>query len=139
MGDLTNNFSLWEFCISKYVDEPLEPSRFQQDCLKLMCEALMQPIRNEFGRIDITHGVSNEKLNSLLREKGYEVAADTDHNYGAACDFSSHIVVLRSIYSWIIENKLPYRQLIYYPKMNIIHIAINYPGKTYKNQYWIKE
>jgi uncharacterized protein YcbK (DUF882 family) len=125
---LTDNFQLEEFLRDNI------PTVAETERLKLLCEALMQPIRNKFGKIDILSGLRSTEVNQLVGG-----AINSDHLYGAACDFSSHIVILRPIYDWIIDAKLHYRQLIYYPDKNFIHISINYPGKSYKNGAWIHE
>ncbi len=137
---LTQNFTLSEFiCTSSpsfkksLIDQINNSERVL--CLKMLCTCLLQPIRDQFGRIKISSGFRTAHLNFQIG--GHP---NSDHLNAAAADFfGMKGNDLQDTYKWIQEKKLPYRNLIYYPKRRFIHISINTPYKEDKNIAFIKE
>ena len=63
--NLTRNFSLLELtksdtAIRRGIDN--EPNANQIDKLKLLCENILQPVRDHFGRVKVTSGFRSEAL-----------------------------------------------------------------------------
>ena len=63
--NLTRNFSLLELtksdtAIRRGIDN--EPNADQIDKLKLLCENILQPVRDHFGRVKITSGFRSVEL-----------------------------------------------------------------------------
>jgi hypothetical protein len=45
---------------------------------------------------------------------------------------------MEDLFYWIIASELPYRQVIWYPEQNFIHISVNTEEKKFKMQALIK-
>lgn len=132
---LTKNFDLTEFKVSADYPELaaiMNIEEYQIDRLRLLCESCLQPIRDLFGTIKIISGYRNHALNDKIGG-----SKTSDHLDACAADF----VPLKSDMKTVLNfcKTLPYRQLIYYPKKNFIHISINIPGKQYKHEFLLKE
>jgi hypothetical protein len=70
-------------------------------------------------------------------------STDSDHladatHYYSAVDLYSPDVSPASLLCLIIDQHLPYRQLIYYPRKKFIHWSWNVPGKPFKQEVKIK-
>lgn len=134
---LTKNFSLLEYCVSEEHSDlarALNPSPYVP-IIQLHSELVMQPIRTVFdgnkNTITTLSGLRSRRLNSEIGG-----SQDSDHLYGTALDFTADKIY--EMYIWCIYSKLPYRQLIWYPKKNFIHLSINIPGRPYKNDTLVK-
>lgn len=64
----------------------------------------------------------SKELNDVL--KGSKTS---DHLKGLAIDFHIGYGSQNHIFSKIIESKIQYKQLIYYPEQNFIHLSIEFP------------
>ncbi len=130
--ELTKHFNYSEFISSKQYPElasKLKLDSSEKLIIRLLCQSILQPIRDEFGKVEIVSGKRSIELNNKV--KG---SATSDHLYCSAADIST-LAYLPDVYEWIIKNHLPYRQLILYDRS--IHVAINIPCKDYKHQAWI--
>ena len=79
--ELTKNFSLYEMTVTNSGIENV-PNDEQLANLKLLCENVLQPLRNKFNRpIKVTSGFRNEKVN---RHVGG--VASSEHVQGMAAD-----------------------------------------------------
>ena len=63
--NLSRNFSLQELtnsdtAIRKGIDN--EPNADQIDKLKALCENILQPVRDQFGRVKVTSGFRSSEL-----------------------------------------------------------------------------
>ena len=63
--ELTRNFTLQELiksdtAIRKGIDN--NPNADQIEKLKLLCENILQPVRDHFGRVKVTSGYRSEEL-----------------------------------------------------------------------------
>ena len=130
--ELTKNFTESEFVVSK--DYSAIASRIvltdtEGIRLKLLCQSIMQPLRDNVGAITILSGKRNDELNTLVGG-----TATSDHLTANACDFTCNRY-LPDVYEDM--KDAPYRQLILYP--TFIHVSINIPGKRYKHERWIKD
>ena len=84
---LTNNFSLIELtssetAVRKGIDNT--PSHEVVLNLKSLCENILQPVRNKYGKsINITSGYRSPKLNKAIGG-----SSSSDHCFGYAADFT---------------------------------------------------
>jgi hypothetical protein len=111
--NLTANFSLHELTKSETalrLNIENIPDSGQIESLRLLCEKVLQPIRNHFGK-----GV---KVNSAFRSLAVNAAAGgvqgakpSDHTRGMAADIEIPSVPNAELAQWIMDN-LSYTQLI---------------------------
>ena len=121
--ELTRNFSLSELtksdtAIRKGINN--NPNAEQVEKLKALCENILQPIRDHFGRVKVTSGFRSEDLCLAIGS-----SRNSQHAKAEAADFECIGVDNAELADWIHKN-LPYDQLIleYYT-----------PGET--NSGWI--
>jgi len=107
---LTANFSLSELTKSqtatrKGIDNT--PSPEHQENLRLLCEAVLQPVREHFGRVvTVTSGYRSPELCTAIGSK-----ITSQHAKGEACDFEIFGVSNKVLADYIHET-LHYDQLI---------------------------
>ena len=107
---LTANFSLLELTKSqtaerKGIDNP--PSPEHQENLKLLCESVLQPVRDHFGKVvTISSGYRSPELCTAIGSK-----ITSQHAKGQAADFEIFGVSNKELAEYINEN-LEYDQLI---------------------------
>ena len=107
---LTANFSLSELTKSqtatrKGIDNT--PSPEHQENLKLLCEAVLQPVREHFGRVvTVTSGYRSPELCTAIGSK-----ITSQHARGEAADFEIFGVSNKELADYIHEH-LDYDQLI---------------------------
>ena len=129
--ELTKNFNTSEFVVSKDYPEiasEIVLSSLEALRLKLLCQCILQPLRNAYGVIKIVSGKRNEELNRKVNG-----VATSGHLTASACDFTCG-AYLPDVYESMKSS--PYRQLILHE--DYIHVSINIPGKNYKHEAWIK-
>jgi len=126
---LTNNFTLTELTDSNTalrlgIDN--EPNGEQLTNLLLLCQRILQPLRDELGEsITITSGLRNEALNSAIGG-----SKSSDHCKGLAADIQCSDNKI--LFDTIIALNLPYSQLIWEfgtseaPKW--VHVALDITG-----------
>jgi zinc D-Ala-D-Ala carboxypeptidase len=143
---LSNNFELSELVKSQTAVRlgiPNEPNSAQIANLKNLCEKILQPVRDRFGRpLVISSGYRSPLLNSKISG-----AKTSQHCYGLAADFEIPGIANKDIALWIRQN-LVYDQLIleYYshkdPSSGWVHCsyvnqnrfqALIFDGVNYKN------
>jgi len=81
MGDLTKNFSLWEFACHDADNTPV-PEKYQDNALALAEQ--LQILRNEIGRISINSGYRTPIYNKSIGGAQY-----SQHLYCKGADFTS--------------------------------------------------
>ena len=106
---LSRNFSLQELtksdtAIRKGIDN--EPNADQIDKLKSLCENILQPVRDHFGRVKITSGFRSPELCLAIGS-----SINSQHAKAEAADFECPGVDNAELADWIHKN-LPYDQLI---------------------------
>ena len=107
--NLTRNFSLLELtksdtAIRRGIDN--NPNADQVEKLKLLCENILQPVRDHFGRVKITSGFRSVELCLAINS-----SANSQHARAEAADFECPGVDNAELADWIHKN-LPYDQLI---------------------------
>ena len=138
--DLSRNFSLQELiksdtAIRKGIDN--NPNADQIEKLKGLCENILQPVRDHFGRVKVTSGYRSVDLCMAIGS-----SANSQHAKAEAADFECVGVDNAELADWIKDN-LPYDQLIveYYvpgePNSGWIHCSVTEgtPRKQFLHAY----
>ena len=107
--NLSRNFSLHELiksdtAIRKGIDN--NPNPDQIDKLKVLCEKILQPVRDHFGRVKITSGYRSPELCHAIGS-----SVNSQHARAEAADFEVIGVDNCELADWI-KRELPYDQLI---------------------------
>jgi hypothetical protein len=108
--NLSANFTLKELTKSDTaarLDIDNTPNEEQIESLRLLCENILQPVREHFGKpVKITSGFRCSALNQAAGG-----SATSDHCKGQACDFEIDGVPNPELAEWI-ESNLKFTQLI---------------------------
>jgi uncharacterized protein YcbK (DUF882 family) len=123
---LTNNFSLEELTVSQTalrnnIDN--NPSKEHIENLRLLCENILQPLREDYNLpLVISSGYRSKKLAGLVGSK-----ITSQHCLGCAADFTIPSVDNKKVFKHIVEN-LPMDQVIleYYTEENGGWIHVSY-------------
>ena len=107
--NLSRNFTLQELiksdtAIRKGIDN--NPNADQIEKLKLLCENILQPVRDHFGRVKVTSGYRSVELCMAIGS-----SANSQHAKAEAADFECMGVDNAELSDWI-KNNLDYDQLI---------------------------
>ena len=107
--ELTRNFTLSELtksdtAIRKGINN--NPNAEQVEKLKLLCENILQPVRDHFGRGKVTSGFRSVDLCIAIGS-----SRDSQHAKAEAADFECPGVDNVELADWI-KRELPYDQLI---------------------------
>ena len=107
--NLTRNFTLSELtksdtAIRRGINN--NPNAEQVEKLKALCENILQPVRDHFGRVKITSGFRSVDLCLAIGS-----SANSQHAKAEAADFECPGVDNAELADWIHKN-LPYDQLI---------------------------
>jgi zinc D-Ala-D-Ala carboxypeptidase len=110
MTQLSANFTLRELTKSDTADRldiDNTPNEEQIESLRLLCENILQPVRDHFGKpVKISSGFRCSALNQATGG-----SSNSDHCRGQACDFEIDGVSNPELAEWI-ESNLKYTQLI---------------------------
>ena len=106
---LSRNFSLQELiksdtAVRKGIDN--NPNADQIEKLKALCENILQPVRDHFGRVKVTSGYRSVELCEAIGS-----SARSQHAKAEAADFECVGVDNAELADWI-HRELPYDQLI---------------------------
>jgi zinc D-Ala-D-Ala carboxypeptidase len=108
--NLTANFTLAEMCKSETAlrhDIPNEPGETEIGNLKLLCEKVLQPVRDHFGKgVKVNSGFRHPEVNAAVGG-----SRTSDHCQGQAADIEIPGVANAELAEWIRDN-LEFRQLI---------------------------
>ena len=107
--NLSRNFSLQELiksdtAVRKGIDN--NPNADQIEKLKLLCENILQPVRDHFGRVKVTSGYRSVELCMAIGS-----SANSQHAKAEAADFECMCTDNAELADWI-KNNLDYDQLI---------------------------
>jgi len=100
--NLSRNFTLLELtksdtAIRKGIDN--EPNADQIDKLKMLCENILQPVRDHFGRVKVTSGFRSPELCVAIGS-----SVNSQHAKGQAADFEVFGLSNAELVKWISEN-----------------------------------
>ena len=103
--ELTRNFSLSELtksdtAIRRGINN--NPTAEQVDKLKLLCENILQPVRDHFGRVKITSGFRSPELCVAIGS-----SVNSQHAKAEAADFECVGVDNAELADWIYNNLEP--------------------------------
>ena len=137
---LSRNFTLQELiksdtAIRKGIEN--NPNADQVEKLKNLCETILQPVRDHFGRVKVTSGFRSEQLCVAIGS-----SINSQHAKAEAADFEVVGVDNAELADWIYKN-LEFDQLIleYYkvgePNSGRIHCSIcdKDPRKQFLHAY----
>lgn len=80
---------------------------------------VLQPIADEFGRQKVLSFIRTRELNTLVGGR-----SGSDHEFGRAADIVPLDAQIETVFLWIVNHPtLEYKQVIYYPGRNFIHIS----------------
>ena len=127
---LTRNFSLSELiksdtAIRKGIDN--NPNADQIEKLKLLCENILQPVRDHFGRVKCTSGFRSVELCLAINS-----SAESQHAKAEAADFEVIGVDNVEVADWIKSN-LETDQLI------LEYYTVGEPNSGWIHASWIPE
>lgn len=133
---LTENFTTGEFIVSADHPELLTFNLSSTEELKAfyLCSMILQPTRDDYGRIKILSGKRSDELNDAV-----EGSIKSDHlfrYFSCAVDFTLPDAPPKRLFNawrWI-KYRLcwSYGQLIYYPDNHFIHVSLPTPKHKYK-------
>lgn len=138
---LSKNFQLKEFLRSEYALRagiPIIPDIVIVDNLRRLCETVLQPIRNNAGRMHITSGYRPDWLNTAIG--GSKTSA---HMYGCAADVQFIDVANRYVFQDMVSGALKglmanIDQVINeFPPDGWIHFGVARVGSTPREQFLI--
>ena len=100
--DLSRNFTLLELiksdtAVRKGINN--NPSAGQIENLKALCENILQPVRDHFGRVNITSGFRSPELCMAIGS-----SVNSQHAQGCAADFECVGVDNAEVADWIKKN-----------------------------------
>ena len=107
--NLSRNFTLQELIKSDTairLDINNNPNSGQIEKLKDLCENILQPVRDHFGRVKVTSGFRSVELCTAIGS-----SARSQHAKAEAADFECVGVDNAELADWI-HRELPYDQLI---------------------------
>jgi|TARA_R110002012_G_scaffold11555_2_gene52034 hypothetical protein len=107
--NLSRNFSLLELtksdtAVRKGIDN--NPNSDQIEKLKLLCENILQPVRDHFGRVKVTSGYRSPELCVAIGS-----SVNSQHAKAEAADFECPGIDNAELADWI-QKELSYDQLI---------------------------
>ena len=99
---LSRNFSLQELtksdtAIRKGIDN--EPNADQIDKLKALCENILQPVRDQFGRVKVTSGFRSSELCVAIGS-----SLNSQHSKAEAVDFECMGIDNAEVADWVKMN-----------------------------------
>lgn len=126
---LTNNFSLAEMTKSDTalrLDMDNTPGPEEVDNMTRLCECVLQPVRNHFGKgVKVNSGFRHPNVNAKVGG-----SKTSDHCKGMAADIEIPGVANADLAKWIVDN-LEFRQVIleFYtpgvPDSGWVHVSYN--------------
>lgn len=139
MGELGNNFYLEEMFTSRDFPDLAKSSYDKEHDNKELIEKgkhlvmqCAQPTRNYINKkIEVLSWYRDQFLN-----KAVGGVPESDHTIGLAMDFTADYD-LYQLYKWMVDN-ICYRQLIYYPEQNFIHVSVNWFDRDYRHNPLVK-
>jgi hypothetical protein len=131
---LARNFSLDELTVTS-TSASNEPLGMHKEKLLYAANYLLQPIRDEFGRVDVNSGYRSKGVNLAIG--GSETS---QHCKGEAADIRTPDADLWEVYLWILDNLL-FGQCIYEEKgaAKWIHISLPRLDKTNQQALLFKD
>jgi len=128
---LTKNFSLAEMTKTS-VRTDNHPDAGSLDALFALCKEVMQPLRDALGKpLYVSSGYRSPKVNAVIGG-----SSSSQHCKGEACDFECFGMSNYDLAKAVIDNKLPFDQLIleFYtpgiPNSGWVHVSYKARGEN---------
>jgi len=86
MMNLCPHFTLSELTVTDTGAENV-PGPVEIANLQWLCGNVLEPLRSQIGRMQITSGYRSAGVSNALISQGYEVSSSSQHNHGQAVDF----------------------------------------------------
>ena len=127
---LSKNFSLVELTKSQTAERkgiPNDPSPDHQENLRLLCERVLQPVRDHFNHVvSVSSGYRSPQLCSGHRK----FSVDSQHAKGMAADFEIYGTPNNEIFNWIKGNLLYDQMILEFwnedePNSGWLHVSYN--------------
>ena len=99
---LSSNFSLSELTKSQTAERhgiSNQPTEEHTENLRLLCENVLQPVRDQFGPVMISSGYRSEILSEKIGS-----SRKSQHCQGQAADFECHGHDNMEVFNWIVDN-----------------------------------
>lgn len=125
MTKLSKNFTLNELCKSDTaIKNKIEnkPDELAELRLKTLATKLLQPLRDEFGRMIVNSGYRNTEVNGLVG--GVPTSL---HTKGIAADCTFLDADIMDVWNYLLNNKdtIKWTEIGLYKSKNFIHLAYN--------------
>lgn len=123
MTNLSKNFTLDELTTSDTAERlgiSNKPDSIALDSLEQLAQKVLQPIRDQFGVVDINSGYRCPALNKAIGG-----ASQSQHIFGEAADITCRAVDIFHLAQWIKDN-LIFDQLILEPTW--VHVSYKRQG-----------
>lgn len=130
-------FKFSEFLVSAEhpdIAAQMKLEQFERERIIYWCQACGDAWRlvHQDNPLIITSGKRIPRLNDAIGG-----SQDSDHLYCCAVDLHPRGMTAREFFCSILDQQLPYRQLILYK--SFVHWSINIPGRPVKHQTIMKE
>jgi len=130
---LSKNFALSEMLFSNTAIRKQianDPTAEQVAYLKMVCDLLLEPVREKFGPIHVNSGYRSIGLNRSLGS----ASPTSVHPKAWAADFIPMAagVTLKAVVEWIRKSNIVYDQVIY--EGTWVHLSIYSPDKRQRKQ-----
>ena len=129
--NLSRNFTLSELtksdtAIRRGINN--NPTAEQVDKLKALCENILQPVRDHFGRVKITSGFRNAELCIAIGS-----SVNSQHAKAEAADFECIGVDNAELFDWIKNNLTPDQLILEFytpgiPDSGWVHVSYKKEG-----------
>ena len=127
--------------ILRYPELPSNsPSTQSLESIRLLCEHILLPVQQRFGKVQVTYGFTSAKLVNLIRRKNPSgTAPELDQHAasecngkgnqiskrsGSACDFFVNNSSMADVTRFIVKN-LDFDRLYFYAVERPIHISFS--------------
>ena len=126
---LSKNFSLAELCKSQTATRmglDNNPSEDEQENLRLLCERVLQPVRDHFNHVvSVSSGYRSPQLCSAIGS-----SLNSQHAKGMAADFEIYGTPNNEIFNWIKGNLLYDQMILEFwnedePNSGWLHVSYN--------------
>ena len=124
---LSENFTLDELKVTS-TSATNHPTKEDTEKLLYLCQYLLQPIRDGFGRVDVNSGYRSKGVNLAIGG-----SSTSQHCKGEAADIRTPDADLWKVYLWILDN-LSFGQCIYEVKGSSKWIHVSLPRVDKPNQ-----
>lgn len=118
---MSANFTLGELTFSSVANKhglSNIPNIEQIKNLQRLCDTILQPIRDKFGKVIITSAFRNSVLNGLVGG-----SPTSDHLHGLAADIFLPDADMREVALWCCENLVFHQLIDCVERSNFIHIS----------------